>query len=54
MLLKVGPALFLHEEAAFELQERLKDINRTFTKPAVVTGFPEFWQAQFPDAYIVA
>ncbi|MCY4335361.1 MAG: methyltransferase domain-containing protein [Litoreibacter sp.] len=48
-----GPALFLHEEAAFELQERLKDINRTFTTPAVVTGFPDFWQVQFPDARIV-
>ncbi|MEM7470676.1 MAG: methyltransferase domain-containing protein [Pseudomonadota bacterium] len=51
---RIGPALFLHDEAAYELQERLKDINRTFTKPAVVTGFPEFWQNQLPDAQIFA
>ncbi|MEM6407626.1 MAG: methyltransferase domain-containing protein [Pseudomonadota bacterium] len=50
----LGPALFLHEEAAFELQERLKDINRSFTTSAVVTGFPDFWQARFPDATVVA
>ena len=50
---RIGPALFLHEEAAFELQERLKDINRSFTKPAVVTGFGGFWQQQFPDAKVI-
>lgn len=47
------PALFLHEEAAFEVHERLAEVNRTFTSPAVVTGFRDFWQAQLPDAKIV-
>jgi SAM-dependent methyltransferase len=45
--------LFLHEEAAVELKERLKDVNRAFTKPAIVTGMGAFWQAQFPDARVV-
>lgn len=49
-----GPALFLHEEAAFELQERLKDINRAFTDIAIVTGFPAFWADAFPGARVVA
>lgn len=50
---KRGPAMFLHEEAAFELKERLKDINRAFTKPAVVAGFGGFWQREFPDAKVI-
>lgn len=33
-------ALFLHDEVAHEVQERLAEVNRTFTSPAVVTGFP--------------
>jgi hypothetical protein len=50
---QLGPALFLHEEAAIELKERLKDINRSFTNPAVVAGFGGFWQRQFPDARVI-
>ncbi|MGS4945228.1 methyltransferase domain-containing protein [Meridianimarinicoccus sp. RP-17] len=46
-------ALFLHDDAAFELQERLADVNRRFTRPAIVTGHPEFWSAVLPDAQIV-
>lgn len=48
------PALFLHETAAEEFQDRLSVVNRTFTAPAVVTGFPQFWAQIFPDAKIVA
>ncbi|WP_374397343.1 methyltransferase domain-containing protein [Tabrizicola sp.] len=33
-------ALFLHRLALADLQERLEEVNRTFTAPAVVTGFP--------------
>jgi SAM-dependent methyltransferase len=47
-------ALFLQEQAADELQERLNEVNRTFTSVAIVTGFPEFWSARFPEAKIVA
>jgi len=49
-----GPALFLHEAAAAELQERLAEVNRAFTAPAVVTGFPDFWTGVMPGARIVA
>ncbi len=48
-----GPALFLHQETALEVSERLKDINRAFTNVAVVTGFPELWQTEFPSATVL-
>lgn len=47
-------ALFLQEHAAGELQERLIEVNRTFTSVAIVTGFPDFWAARYPDATIIA
>ncbi len=37
-------ALFLHELARDELQDRLSLVNRTFTDAAVVTPFPQLWQ----------
>ncbi len=49
-----APALFLHEEAAREIKERLNGVNRRFTKPAIVTGFPDFWQKFMPEAKIVS
>lgn len=49
-----APALFLHEAAAVEVQERLIEINRSFTAPAVVTGFPDFWHRVLPKAQLVA
>ena len=51
---RLGLALFLHEEAAAELKERLKDINRSFTKVAIVTGFEGYWSSEFPDATVIA
>ena len=36
-------ALFLHREARASLEERLTEVNRTFTAPAIVTGHPEIW-----------
>lgn len=36
-------AFFLQEEAVFEVQDRLNEVNRTFTDAAVVTGFPQLW-----------
>lgn len=47
-------ALFLQEHAADELQERLIEVNRTFTSIAIVTGFPDFWANRYPDATIIA
>jgi SAM-dependent methyltransferase len=40
-------ALFLHRIARSDIDERLNEVNRTFTSPAVVTAFPEIW-ADFP------
>lgn len=48
-----GPALFLHEDAASEIKERLNEVNRTFMTPAIVTGFPEVWSGLLPSASIV-
>lgn len=47
-------ALFLQGHAADELQERLNEVNRTFTSVAIVTGFPDFWAERYPEATIVA
>jgi SAM-dependent methyltransferase len=45
-------AFFLQDEAVLEVQERLIEVNRTFTAPAVITGFPALWRAAFPQAII--
>ena len=46
--------LFLQSLAADEVKDRLTEVNRTFTKPAVVTGFPQVWGKAFPEAVIVS
>lgn len=46
-------ALFLHDVVADEFQERLNEVNRTFTNVAIVTGFPDFWATKYPDATII-
>ena len=46
-------ALFLHDRAADELQERLAEVNRRFTSPAIVTGFRDLWSAILPGAAVV-
>ena len=48
------PALFLQQDAADEIQERLGEVNRRFTQPAVITPFADLWQAQMPKARIIA
>ena len=48
------PALFLQEDAADEIQERLTEVNRRFTRPAVVTPFADLWRARMPNATIIA
>lgn len=48
-----APALFLHDEVVAEVQERLIEVNRSFTDIAVVTGWPGPWQAALPQARIV-
>ena len=44
--------LFLHHAALDEIDDRLSLVNRTFTKPAIVTGFPQVWANSQPDAVI--
>jgi SAM-dependent methyltransferase len=46
-------ALFLHQIARSDIDERLIEVNRTFTAPAVVTGFPEVWGDFRADAVLV-
>lgn len=45
-------AMFLQEDAADEIKERLNEVNRAFTAPAIVTPFPEIWLKRFPDATV--
>lgn len=52
--LRQGAELFLHEEVADEIEERLSEVNKSFTAPAVVTGFPDVWRDRLPGARIVA
>ena len=47
-------ALFLQEGVVAEVQERLSEVNRTFTDVAVVTAEPALWQAAIPGVRIVA
>ncbi|MEO0829760.1 MAG: SAM-dependent methyltransferase [Pseudomonadota bacterium] len=46
----LGLADFLHRAAAAEIEERLSEINRTFTSEVVVSGFPQLWQGLRPNA----
>jgi SAM-dependent methyltransferase len=46
-------SLFLHRIALADLQERVIEVNRRFTSPAVVTGIPRMWQDLQTDAVIV-
>lgn len=43
-------ALFLHDVARAEVQDRLELVNRTFTDVAIVTPFTAPWLDAFPDA----
>lgn len=45
---------FWQDTIAAEIEERLSEVNRTFTAPAVVTPFPDLWAARLPRARIVA
>ena len=49
-----GAVSLIHDLAADEIQSRLAEVNRRFTAAAIVTGWPEPWQARFPEARTVA
>ncbi|MBZ8117890.1 methyltransferase domain-containing protein [Roseovarius sp. LXJ103] len=48
------PALFLHEAGVEEVQDRLAMVNKSFTAPVIVTGWPDPWAQAFPEAQIIA
>lgn len=48
-----APALFLQEAVAREVQERLIEVNRSFTSPAVVTAWPDVWAEHLPNARFI-
>ncbi len=46
-------ALFLHQLARDEAEDRLSLVNRTFTAPAVVCPFPAVWEGFLPGVKLV-
>lgn len=44
------PALFLHEEAAFEIEERLEEVNKTFTAPLLIGHVTDPLARLLPEA----
>ena len=51
--MRLREADFIHRNAADEIEERLRDVNRTFTAPAIVTAHPEIWADAVPGAVCV-
>ena len=47
------PVLFLRDAIASEVQERLNEVNRRFTSPAIVTTLPKLWTDRVPLATTV-
>lgn len=45
---------FLREAVADETQERLQEVNRTFTQPLIVSGFGDLWADRLPQATVIA
>lgn len=54
--LRTGGAVLADMQAhiATELHTRLAEVNRTFTSPAVVSGFPQMWDGVLPGARVIA
>ncbi|MFX0542363.1 methyltransferase domain-containing protein [Roseovarius sp. S4756] len=48
-----GAAMFLHDAAIAEVQDRLEMVNKSFTAPAIVTGWPGAWRDAVEGATIV-
>ncbi|WP_435230558.1 methyltransferase domain-containing protein [Pseudopelagicola sp. nBUS_20] len=49
----LNSGMFLHHAAIEEITDRLKLINRNFSNPAIVTGFPEIWKTLLPNAQLI-
>ncbi|MFD2738376.1 methyltransferase domain-containing protein [Sulfitobacter aestuarii] len=46
--------MFLHRTAMDEVQDRLELVNKSFTAPVVITGFPGIWSGICPSARVVS
>ncbi|MEX3316204.1 methyltransferase domain-containing protein [Sulfitobacter sp. PS-8MA] len=46
--------MFLQETALDEVKDRLEVVNKSFTAPAIVTGFPQVWAGLLSPAKLVA
>ncbi len=46
--------MFLQQEAADEIRQRLELVNRSFTAPALISAFPDIWADVVPGARICA
>lgn len=44
------PALFLHDLAREEAQDRLEMVNKSFQEPVIITPQPQIWQGMIPGA----
>lgn len=47
------PVLFLHEEAAAEVKERLAEVNKSFTSPLMIGHVTAPFAALFPKATVI-
>ncbi len=45
--------MFLHDAAIAEVHDRLEMVNKSFTAPAIVTGWPAQWQDAIAGATVV-
>lgn len=51
---RIAGDFFLHDAVHAEIKDRLSMVNKSFTAPAIVTGFPTLWREWFPTATIVS
>lgn len=49
----MAPVLFVQEHVARDVEERLRQVNRRFTSPAVITPWPDLWRDILPEALLV-
>ncbi|QGY00115.1 SAM-dependent methyltransferase [Roseovarius faecimaris] len=49
-----APATFLHEQAMDEIKDRLSMVNKSFMKPAVISGLPAVWSDMIPGSRHIA
>ncbi|MEX0339438.1 MAG: SAM-dependent methyltransferase [Arenibacterium sp.] len=47
-------ALFLHEAALDEVEDRLQLVNRSFNSIGIVTPFPDLWRTVYPAARFIS